>query len=61
MKPTSVDMKPLFAPHGTIIQEDDTKDYYIFDAKDQMWKKVMEPYASWLKSPVEVKNAEESP
>lgn len=39
-KPTSIDPKPLWLPHGAIIQEDDTKDYYIFDAKEQIWIKM---------------------
>lgn len=46
--PTSVDPKPLFVPPGTIIREEDTKDYYIFDAEEQMWVKIMEPLQGWL-------------
>lgn len=45
-KPTSIDPKPLWMPHGTIIQEDDTKDYYIFDANDKMWVKL---FSEWIK------------
>ena len=41
-RPTSTDPKPLDAPHGTIIQEDDTKDYYCFDANKKMWTKIAE-------------------
>lgn len=40
MKPTSVDPKPLDVPHCTIIQEDDTKDYYIYDANRRLWEKI---------------------
>lgn len=46
MKPTSTDPKPLWLPHGTIIQEEDTKDYYIFDANDKMWIKL---FSEWIK------------
>lgn len=40
MKPTSTDPKPSCLPHGTIIQEDDTKDYYQFDANRNMWVEI---------------------
>ena len=46
MKPTSIDLKPLCAPHGTIIQEDDTKDIYCFDARRKMWIKIGSTYWS---------------
>ena len=46
MKLTSIDPKPLLVPHGTIIQEDDTKDYYIFDANNKMWIKL---FSEWIK------------
>lgn len=38
--PTSTDPKPLYAPHGTCIQESDTKDVYVFDAEKKEWIRV---------------------
>lgn len=48
MKPTSIDPKPLWAPHCTIIQEDDTKDIYCFDAMRRVWVKIGSTYWSTL-------------